>query len=126
MVSDFTRPTILATACAASIGTLIASANAQNKFDGPWSVVVVTNSGPCERTYTGRVQIINGVVQFGGRGPSSVSGRVTERGGVSLAASIGAGWAKASGQVSTNSGQGTWRAQVENRTCTGSWSAQKG
>ena len=116
MISNFTRPTILATACAASMVTLIASANAQNKFDGTWSVVAVTNSGPCERTYSARVQVINGVVHFSG---GAVSGRVTARGAVSVTASIGEGWGVASGQLSTNSGQGTWRAQADHRNCSG-------
>jgi hypothetical protein len=122
MISDFTRPTILATACAASMVTLIANANAQNKFDGTWSVVLATNSGPCEQTYSGRVQIINGVVHFSGGG---LSGRVTERGAVSVTASMGEGWGVGSGQLSTNSGHGTWRSQVNYRTCSGTWNTQK-
>jgi hypothetical protein len=113
--------------------TLIANANAQNKFDGTWSVVLATNSGPCERTYSGRVQVINSVVHFSGGG---LSGRVTARGAVSVTASMGAGWGVASGQLSTNSGQGTWRSQADYTTnfggswrsqvpCSGSWNAQK-
>jgi hypothetical protein len=122
MISNFTRPTILATACAASMVTLIASANAQNKFDGTWSVVAVTNSGPCERTYSARVQVINGVVHFSG---GALSGRVTVGGAVSVTASAGTGWAIGSGRLSTNSGQGTWRSQVDYRTCSGTWNGQK-
>ena len=122
MISDFTRPTILATACAASMVTLIANANAQNKFDGTWSVVLATNSGPCEQTYSGRVQIINGAVHFAG---GSVSGRVTASGAVSVTASMGEGWGVASGRLSTNSGQGIWRGQGGQKTCSGTWNTQK-
>ena len=45
-------------------------------FDGPWSVLIVTRSGPCDQSYRFGVQIANGVVYYSGGGPVSVSGRV--------------------------------------------------
>ena len=93
-------------------------------FDGSWSVLIVTRSGPCGESYRYGVTINNGVVYSAGI--ASVSGRVTQNGSVSVSVSSAQGTARGSGKLSRNSGSGSWRGSGPSGTCSGRWSAQRG
>ena len=54
------------------------------KFDGAWSVQLVTHSGLCDAISSTAVTIRNGHVQAGGSGVS-VSGQIGPSGAISLA-----------------------------------------
>src|SRR5262249_36156638 len=51
-------------------------------FDGSWSVLIVTRSGPCGESYRYGVTISNGIVQSAGI--ATVNGRVSANGSVSV------------------------------------------
>jgi len=109
---------------AAFVGTLSALSPAlAGPFDGSWSVLVITRSGPCE-SYRYGVTISNGVVSGGGL--ASVSGRVTQNGSVSVSVSGAQGSAHGSGKLSRNSGGGSWRGRGPSGACSGNWSARRG
>ena len=109
---------------AAFVGTLSALSPAlAGPFDGSWSVLVITRSGPCE-SYRYGVTISNGIVSSGGA--ASVSGRVTPNGSVSVSVSSGAQSGHGSGRLSGNRGSGSWRGSGPTGACSGSWSAQRG
>jgi hypothetical protein len=93
-------------------------------FDGSWSVLIVTRSGPCGESYRYGVTISNGIVQSAGI--ATVNGRVSANGSVSVSVSGPQGTAHGSGKLSRNSGSGSWRGSGPSGTCSGSWSAQRG
>jgi hypothetical protein len=121
MISPATRLIIVATAFVAS-----ATASAAGKFDGSWSAVLATKSGPCDATYQGAVQIINGIVQAQGVTNNVLSGRVSLNGSVTVRGSLtGNLYCTASGRLSGNSGSGSWRVHMQNGECLGVWTAQR-
>ena len=120
-ISNSGRAAILASACLISIAAAVPNANAQGKFDGTWSGVLYTGSGPCAPSYRGVVQVVDGVVRIGG----TTAGRVSQTGSVTLQGSMAGLYAVATGRLSSNSGAGKWRAQVQNAPCSGTWSVQR-
>jgi hypothetical protein len=98
---------------------------AAGKFDGSWSVVVYTKSGPCDAAYRFSGQIVNGAIVYGGGG-FDLAGRVRSNGAASLRVSAGSAFAVASGHLSANRGAGTWYGQAGGGRCTGNWVAQRG
>ncbi len=95
-------------------------------FDGPWSVLVITKSGPCDQSYRYGVMIRGGSVSYLGGGAVSVSGRVARSGQVSVSVSSGGQNAIGSGRLSGGRGGGTWRGRGPSGSCSGVWSATQG
>ena len=114
---------LIASQCVAAVIAIMSSANAASKFDGMWSAVFRTKSGPCQPAYRGAVQVANGVIQIASTA-GSLSGRVSRNGSVS-ATGMGANTGVASGRDSGNFGSGTWRAHMESGNCVGVWTAQR-
>jgi hypothetical protein len=122
MIDSSVRAIVFASALATFSASLVGSAYA-GPYDGSWSVTVTTSRGNCG-SYRYGVNISNGIVSGGGGG--SVSGRVSNRGGVSVSVSGGPGTAYGSGHLSRNSGGGSWRGSGPQGSCAGHWSAQRG
>lgn len=94
--------------------------------DGTWAVTMVTDSGICDRSYNYAIAIENGNVRYlqqPGDSPTTVSGRIGERGEVSLDIRRSIATVNAFGRLSSRSGAGTW--QLPMLGCNGRWSAQK-
>jgi hypothetical protein len=125
MISHSIRAATLATVFAAVMSSAAPSAHAAS-FDGPWSVVVMTRSGPCDQAYRYGVTIARGVVHYAGGGPVSLTGRVSPSGAVTVRVSSGPQYALGSGHLSRSSGRGSWRGQGPNGACAGVWSATRG
>jgi hypothetical protein len=126
MICHSIRAVTLATAFAVSAFAAVPSADAAS-FDGPWSVVVTTRSGPCDASYRYGVMIRGGNVTYMGGGAVSVSGRVSKSGSVSVSVSTAGQNALGSGRLSTNGrGGGTWRGRGQSGSCSGTWSATQG
>jgi hypothetical protein len=118
-----TAATILLTATVTAAALTQATyVRAATKFDGNWSMVVVTRSGPCDAAYRFSGQIVNGVIVYGGGG-INISGRVRPSGAASLQVSAGQGYAVASGHLTATHGSGTWYGQSGGSRCSGVWSA---
>ena len=94
---------LIASPCVAALIATMSSANAASKFDGMWSAVFRTKSGPCQPAYRGAVQVANGVIQIASTA-GSLSGRVSRNGSVSATGYMGANTGVASGRVSGNFG----------------------
>jgi len=94
-------------------------------FDGPWSVVIVTDYGSCDRAYRYGVQIANGQVFYRGSSGVSISGRVTPRGQVSVQVQQGNQQATGTGQLTEDSGEGQWSGASSERQCGGHWIAER-
>jgi hypothetical protein len=101
------------------------AAVARNVFDGNWSVVIVTQSGSCDREYRYGVQISNGNVISAGSGPANLEGRVSPNGSVWVSVASGGQRADGQGRLNRNLGAGKWHGQGSAGTCTGIWEAER-
>jgi hypothetical protein len=111
---------------AASASINVASeASARTRFDGIWSVSIVTQRGNCERSYRYPVAITNGVVQAAGQGDASVAiaGRVTGSGAVAVSVRRADQFAHGSGRLNSVAGQGQWFSPSSG--CAGYWVAER-
>jgi hypothetical protein len=94
-------------------------------FDGGWSVVIMTQSGACDRAYRYGVQISNGNVSNNGGEPVSLQGHVAPNGAIHVSVSSGGQQAEGEGRMSRNTGNGTWHGQGSGGTCAGAWQAER-
>lgn len=94
-------------------------------FDGAWSVQIITQQGPCDRTYRFPVRISNGNVvnEFGEA--VSLQGRVAPNGAIQVSVSGGGQHADGGGRLSATTGGGTWRGQGSAGSCAGVWEAAR-
>ena len=125
MIGRAFRSIILAGALASvSIATAAGTAVARTSYDGSWSVLIITQSGACDRAYRYGVQISNGRV-LGGDGSVNLQGRVAHNGAVRVSVSAGDQRANGSGRLSRDRGSGLWRGHGSTGTCAGRWEAQR-
>jgi hypothetical protein len=97
---------------------------ARGPYDGTWSVLIVTDSGSCDRAYRYALQIADGRVFY--NDPSfSVSGHVDARGNVSVGVSAGGQSANGSGRLSGDYGDGHWSGRSSTSACSGHWEAER-
>ena len=94
------------------------------RFDGNWSVEVVTEQGACDRAYRYAVTIENGRARYGGQGSFDISGQVRPDGRVSGTIARGRDRARVTGRLAGDRGMGTWIASG-GRTCSGTWNAER-
>ncbi|WP_262271891.1 hypothetical protein [Microvirga yunnanensis] len=95
-----------------------------SRFDGNWSVEVVTEKGACDRAYRYAVIVQNGRARYGGPENFNVNGQVQPNGSVSASISRGQDRADVSGRLSGHTGRGTWSTSG-GRVCSGFWNAEK-
>ena len=91
--------------------------------DGWWNISIVTQRGPCDRSYQFQVRITNGIVTF--QGPASITGRVSSRGRVRVSVWAGDKRAHGSGRLSRTSGRGRWAGRSSTAHCSGYWTARR-
>jgi hypothetical protein len=100
-----------------------ASGAAGAAFDGRWSVVIGTRSGPCDPQYRFGVRIINGNITYEGGGAANAQGRVSPSGAVTVSVASGPHAASGQGRLTRDYGTGTWRGQGPGGVCSGAWQA---
>jgi hypothetical protein len=122
VLARFSLPMIAGLALAS---VLSSPAPARTNFDGNWSVLIVTRSGPCDRAFRYGVAIRNGAVFYEGSLSVNLNGRVSNNGQVSVRVSAGSQGASGSGKLSRNSGSGSWRGTGSMSNCAGSWTAER-
>src|SRR3989440_12995103 len=81
-------------------------AAARTNYDGNWSVLIVTNSGPCDRGYRYGLSIRNGRVLYEGSAAVNVDGQVSPNGRVQVRVWAGSQSASGAGRLSGNYGSG--------------------
>jgi hypothetical protein len=101
--------------------TLSTPSVAMPRFDGVWSVSLVTTRGDCIASYRYPIQISNGIVANGGALAIDVRGKVAADGAVTVLVSHGDQRAAGSGRLSATIGSGSWRGAG----CSGSWTAER-
>lgn len=98
---------------------------ARTAFDGQWSVLIVTNNGPCDRAYRYGLAIQNGAVIYQGSASVNVAGRVANNGLVKVKVWSGQQGAAGSGRLSRTDGSGTWQGTGSMGSCSGVWTAER-
>jgi hypothetical protein len=94
-------------------------------FDGDWSVLIVTESGGCDRSYRYGLRITNGNVTSDAVSGATLQGQVAPNGNVRVNISAGGQYAQGQGRLQPNIGTGTWSGQGTVGTCAGTWLAQR-
>jgi len=109
-------------ACLAAAGILFSTQSfAAPRYDGVWSVSIVTKKGDCVASYRYPMKIANGVLANGGAIAIDVSGKVASSGAVVVKLSHGDTSATGSGKLAGNLGSGSWHTT----SCSGSWTAER-
>ena len=102
-----------------------APAAARTNYDGNWSVLIVTNSGSCDRGYRYGLKIRNGRVFYEGSAAVNVDGRVSPNGQVQVRVWAGSQSASGYGRLSSDYGSGRWRGAGSSSSCSGTWTAER-
>jgi BA14K-like protein len=123
--ASIVRTAILALACAAVATPSFARPASRNAFDGDWSVLIMTQNGPCDASLRYGVQISNGAVVNNGAAPVDIQGRVNSSGMVRVNVQAGGQWASGSGRLDLARGGGVWQGQGSAGACSGTWVAQR-
>ncbi len=106
----------------AVLGALAVSPSfAGQRYDGLWSVSIVTTRGDCIASYRYPMRIANGILVNAGDIVIDVSGKVASSGAIKVTVSHGDTSATGSGRLSGASGQGFWSGA----SCSGSWTAER-
>ena len=125
------RRAILAATSLALLTASVGGADAAKKkvqvphrYDGAWSIEVVTLDGPCDRAYRYGVQIRRGEASYAG-GEFNIRGRVSQAGAVRAVISRGDDAADVVGSLGRQgTGNGTWRT-TGLIGCSGRWNAER-
>jgi hypothetical protein len=110
---------------AVALSYAASTACAQSAFDGLWSVVIQTDTGPCDPAYRYAFAVANGVVTYAGDAGFELNGRVAPSGAVHVRISRGSEYADGNGRLSRASGTGVWRGVTSAGACSGRWSAAR-
>jgi len=122
------RATGAIAAALAIAGTMVASAIiassasfALPRYDGLWSVSIVTEKGECDRGYRYPIRISNGLLANAGDSVFTITGKVGGTGAITVTVSGGGRSATGSGRLAGNAGTGSWMGG----SCSGSWTAER-
>ena len=91
------------------------------RYDGLWSVSIVTEKGDCDRGYRYPIRISNGLLANAGNSGFTITGRVGGAGAITVTVSGGGRSATGSGRLAGNMGMGSWIGG----SCSGSWTAER-
>jgi hypothetical protein len=105
----------------ASFAASASSNAAAPRYDGVWSVSIVTEKGDCDRGYRYPIRITQGTLANSGSDPFTISGSVTSSGAIVVTVSAGNKSAIGSGRLAGNTGGGHWQGG----SCSGTWSAER-
>ena len=104
-----------------AVSALTVTATSAPRYDGMWSVSIVTQKGDCDRGYRYPIRIANGTVVNGDSDPFTISGKVAPSGAITVTVSSGSKSATGSGHLAGNSGEGLWHGGA----CSGVWTAER-
>jgi hypothetical protein len=115
------RRTLGACILASALLAATASNAGTPRYDGLWSVSIITEKGDCDRGYRYPIRITRGMLANGGSDPFAISGRVAPSGAITVTVSHGEQSATGSGRLAGDSGAGYWRGG----SCSGTWTAER-
>jgi hypothetical protein len=97
------------------------SSFAQPRYDGLWTVSIVTEKGDCDPGYRYPIRISNGHLANAGDTAFTVTGNVAQTGAIIVTVSAAGKSAIGSGQLAGEMGGGSWTGG----SCSGSWTAER-
>ena len=100
-------------------------ASARTPYDGNWSVLIVTDQGPCDRAYRYGLSVRDGRVIYEGSAAVNVEGRVANNGVVRVRVWAGQQGASGAGRLNRTTGGGNWRGTGSMGSCSGNWTAER-
>lgn len=114
---------LAATAAASIAASSMASTSgfALPRYDGLWSVSIVTQKGDCDPGYRYPVRITNGTLFNAGDSTFTVSGKVGATGAITVTVSAAGKSATGSGRLAGDAGIGSWIGGA----CSGTWTAER-
>ena len=121
---DFTNRLGRNALCAviAAAATLTSTASfAVPRYDGLWSVSIVTQKGDCDPGYRYPIRISKGALLNAGDSAFNISGRVADTGAITVTVTAGGKSAIGSGRLAGAMGGGSWTGG----SCSGSWTAER-
>jgi len=121
---DFTNRLDRIALCAliAAAATLTSTTGfAMPRYDGLWSVSIVTQKGDCDRGYRYPIRISNGLLANAGDVAVNIAGKVLPTGAVTVSVSAAGKNANGTGRLSGNLGEGSWSGG----DCSGTWTAER-
>src|ERR1043165_3614303 len=102
-----------------------ATSTPRTSYDGNWSVLILTNSGPCDRGYRYGLSIRGGRVFYTGSLAVNADGQVSGNGVVRVRVSAGSQGATGVGRLPRDYGEGSWRGEGSAGSCSGTWTAER-
>jgi len=90
-------------------------------YDGLWSVVIVTEKGTCDRAYRYPIRISNGTLANANTDAFVITGKVGDKGAVTVTVSHADKSVTGSGRLSGDVGAGLWSGG----NCAGNWEAER-
>jgi hypothetical protein len=121
---DFTHRLSRNAFCAviAAAATLTSTTGfAMPRYDGLWTVSVVTQKGDCDPGYRYPIRISKGTLVNAGDSAFNISGRVADTGAITVTVSAGGKSATGFGRLAGTMGGGSWTGG----SCSGSWTAER-
>jgi hypothetical protein len=112
---------VAAVAVAAAATVAATTSFALPRYDGLWSVSIVTEKGTCDRGYRYPIRIANGLLANAGDTAFTITGNVAPTGAIIVTVSHGSSSATGSGRLAGDIGEGSWSAGE----CSGSWTAER-
>ena len=111
LTSRVGRQTVLGLAAASAVVTATAALAAPPnsmlpRYDGMWSVSIVTERGDCDRGYRYPIRISNGTLTNPGDNPFTISGKVQPTGAIVVTVSAGNKSATGTGRLAGDIGEG--------------------
>jgi len=125
-MTRLTRPAIsavLTTALLAGLAGLPARPAHAAGFDGPWTVLIITEAGSCDQGYSFPIQISGGRVNS--NSTADITGTVGRGGAVTVQVSQGGATASGTGRLGATSGFGRWSGKGSSGSCSGRWQATR-
>ena len=109
-------------ALVAATATLTTTASfAEPRYDGLWSVLVMTQKGDCDPGYRYPIRIANGTLVNAGDNPFTITGKIAQTGAITVTISAGGKSAIGLGKLAGDLGGGSWTGGA----CSGSWTAER-
>ena len=97
------------------------SSFAAPRYDGLWSVSIVTEKGDCDAGYRYPIRISNGQLANAGDTAFSISGKVAPTGSIIVTVAAAGKSATGQGRLAGDMGGGHWTGGA----CFGSWTAER-
>jgi hypothetical protein len=125
MVHALARPVMLVAMLMVAFAPSGSARTIRTNFDGEWSVLIITDSGPCGQTYRYGLRIAAGQFYYEGGMGAALSGRVDRSGNVRVSLRQGDSVAQGTGRLSRSAGAGRWQGTSPSGRCSGRWQAER-